>query len=133
MRLALAALGPQARERIRERARALTTEGHPADGDPCAMLEQEGACAIYSARPLVCRTQGHALLYPVGTIVEGATYATAKSGEITWCPLNYTEGKPNSEDVLQAGLVDASLAQINHRIDPERALERVSMIDLALG
>jgi Fe-S-cluster containining protein len=133
VRLSLAALAPEQREGVRARARGLADEEQPADDAPCAMLEEDGACAIYSARPLVCRTQGHALLYPKGTIPEEGVYGTAKSGEITWCPLNYTEGKPKSEDVLQAGLIDAGLAQINRRIDAERALERVSMIDLALG
>ena len=133
VRLALAALEPEARERVRRRATALTAEGAPADDDPCAMLEPDGACAIYSARPLVCRSQGQALLYPKGTLPAGGVYATAKAGEITWCPLNYTAGKPNSEDVLQASLIDASLAEVNRRADAERALERVAMVDLALG
>jgi Fe-S-cluster containining protein len=133
VRLALAALEPGSRERIRERARALAAEGDPEEDEPCAMLEANGACAIHSARPLACRTQGHALLYPRGTVPQASVYATTKGGEITWCPLNYTEGKPNSEDVLQVGLIDASLAQINRRADAARARERVSMVDLALG
>ena len=133
VRTALAGLSEATRERIRARARALAAAAEtPRDG-ACVMLEDDGGCAIYASRPMVCRTQGHALLYPKGTIPEGGIYGTTKSGEITWCPLNYTDGKPKSEDVLQAGLIDAGLAQINRRIDAERALERVSMIDLALG
>ena len=132
VRLGLAALDDGARERIRARARALVAESDPADDDPCAMLEPDGACAIYPARPLVCRTQGQALLYPKRTLPENTVFATSEKGEITWCPLNYTEGKPRSEDILQASLIDASLARVNERADASRALERVSMTDLAL-
>jgi Fe-S-cluster containining protein len=130
VRLTLAALDTGARERIRARAEALPDDApHEAT---CVMLEEDGACAIYSARPIVCRTQGHALLHRKGPLPAGAIYGTAKHGDITWCPLNYTEGKPKSEDVLQAGIVDAALAQVNQRADEARALERTAMSDLAL-
>lgn len=134
VRLALAALDAETRERIRRRAVALTAEGDPADDDPCAMLEQDGACAIYSARPLVCRTQGHALLYPQGTLPGEGVYATAKAGEITWCPLNYTAELPRSEDVLEAERIDEVLAGINLLAadDPEDALVRTPMSALVL-
>ena len=130
VRLALAALAPEPRERIRERAKALPADAP--DDTPCVMLEEEGACAIYSARPLICRTQGHGLLYPKGTLPEKATFATTKTGQITWCPLNYKERKPNSEDILQAGVIDAVLGEVNLRADADRALERVELSALAL-
>jgi hypothetical protein len=130
-RLALNALPPESRERIRARAAALPAE--PPDDAACVMLEEDGACAIYSARPIVCRTQGHGLLYPKGTLPEGSIFATSSTGEITWCPLNYTEGKPRSEDILQAGVIDAVLAQVNLRaVGAEGAQARVEMSALAL-
>jgi hypothetical protein len=131
VRLGLAAMPSEARERVRSRAAALPEE---VQGDtPCVMLEEDGACAIYSTRPLVCRTQGHGLLYPKGTLPPKSTFATASAGEITWCPLNYKQGKPRSEDVLQAGVIDAVLAQVNLRaVGAERALERVDISMLAL-
>lgn len=130
VRFGLAALDGETRERVRARAAALPED--PADDTPCVMLEDDGACAIYAARPLVCRTQGHGLLYPKKTLPEKSVFATSSSGEITWCPLNYTVGKPNSEDILQAGVIDAVLAQVNLRaVGAERAQERVDMADLA--
>lgn len=96
----------------------------------CVMLESDGACAIYEARPLVCRTQGHALRYPAGTLASGAVRATGPDAEITWCPLNYTERPPASEDVLDAERVDVLLALVNRRATP-RPLERVALRALA--
>ncbi len=130
VRLSLAALEAGARERVRARAAALPEDAP--DDTPCVLLEEDGACAIYSARPLVCRTQGHGLLYPEGTLPQEAVSATTKNGEITWCPLNYEERKPHSEDILQAGVIDAVLGQVNRRAVGERALERVEVSKLAL-
>ena len=51
IREALAALGIEAREALAARARG---------GDPgiCPALEDDGRCAIYANRPLICRTHG---------------------------------------------------------------------------
>jgi Fe-S-cluster containining protein len=123
VRDALAALDVPARSRLAERA------GHPSRR--CVMLEGDGRCAIYEARPLVCRTQGHALRYPPGTLPESAVRATGASAEVTWCPLNYTEQGPAAEDVLDAERVDVLLALVNRRVT-DRPLERVSLVALAL-
>ena len=100
------------------------------------MLGDTGQCVVYEQRPLVCRTQGHALRYPAGFVPEGAVRARAvrvspaggparletheqdgggASGEITFCPLNYTAKPPEAADVLDAERVDQLLALVNHR------------------
>ncbi len=56
MRRHLATLGPAEREALRTRALR---------GDPtrCAALDERGRCAVYEARPLICRTHGLALRF----------------------------------------------------------------------
>lgn len=129
VRLFLAALPAQRRTELR--ARASTP---PTAGGPCAMLDADGGCAIYAERPLVCRTQGNALRYPADVLPAETVFARAQGGDITWCPLNYRERSPRSEDVLEASLIDELLAQANlaaARGDTERALERTSLRHLA--
>ncbi len=131
VRAALARLDLASRERVRERARALEFDER-ADR-PCALLEPDGACAIYSDRPLVCRTQGHALLYPPNVLPEDAVFATVENGAITWCPLNFTESAPKSEDVLDCRRIDEllALASFETNGEPESVLERVELRTLA--
>jgi hypothetical protein len=94
-----------------QQARELTGEHEPR----CAMLGADGRCGVYEARPLVCRTQGHALRYPPGFVPESAVRSRVRDGEVTHCPLNYTEAAPASPDVLDAERVDQLLALVNHR------------------
>jgi hypothetical protein len=51
VRAALAALPPDRRQALRARARR-------GEGQACAALEDDGRCAVYAARPLVCRSHG---------------------------------------------------------------------------
>jgi len=51
--------------------------GEPAPVGRCAMLDAEGACRVYEARPYVCRTQG----YPL-------RWAEAEGERRDICPLN---------------------------------------------
>jgi hypothetical protein len=44
--------------RIRDEFGALLEGGTPRAPGACAMLDDEGGCRIYGARPYVCRTQG---------------------------------------------------------------------------
>jgi Fe-S-cluster containining protein len=110
--------------RLAERARSPRVEG-----GPCVMLE-DGRCVVYEARPLVCRTQGHALRYPAGTLEDAAVRARAGGGDVTWCPLNYVERPPGASDVLDAERVDVLLAMVNRRA-ATHPLRRTSLRVLA--
>jgi Fe-S-cluster containining protein len=145
----LAALSPEQRARVRARGeRELSHEQQLAHAEAsaehalesgelpsprCAMLEDDGSCAIYAFRPLVCRTQGHALRYPSDFIPTEAVLLRTKSGDVTWCPLNYTATPPRSDDVLDAERVDQILALIARRHAPsdEAALTRAGLSELA--
>lgn len=135
VRAGLSALSTEQRQHVRARGqRELTREQLSHEAPRCAMLEDDGSCAIYAHRPLVCRTQGHALRYPPNVVPLAAVRAHAKAGEVTWCPLNYTNAAPQSADVLDAQLVDQLLGVVNLRFvqdDKQRALLREALSALA--
>jgi Fe-S-cluster containining protein len=93
---ALDALPEPVAERIRERARQATADG------PCPLLEA-GACLLYAARPIICRTHGLPLLTGEG-----------EARRIDFCPENF-----RGIDTLPAGAVidldrlNTTLAAIN--------------------
>lgn len=102
-----------------------------AGGNGCALLGEDGRCGAYDARPLVCRTQGLALLYPADTVPADAIFARAGTSEVTWCPLNFTSGPPAAGETLDAELTDRMLALVNRRhAGRARALERRSIRDI---
>jgi Fe-S-cluster containining protein len=116
LRKAIAGLGEAAQKAVAARGlRELAREQRGEAGARCAMLEPNGSCATYDARPLVCRTQGHALLYPPGFVPEASVRQRTAKGDITHCPLNYSAEAPGARDVLDAGLVDKLLAVVNLR------------------
>jgi Fe-S-cluster containining protein len=116
----LDALSADARAAVAERGRLeQAREASDPDGASsiarCAMLEPDGRCAVYEHRPLVCRTQGHALRYPAGFIPEAAVRARTSGGDIAHCPLNFTHAAPRGEDVLDAERVDEILSIVGRR------------------
>lgn len=142
LREALAQLPADERARVRARGvEELLREGRGDAPARCAMLGDDERCVVYQGRPLVCRTQGHALRYPPGFIPEAAIARKSANGEETWCPLNYDAAEPNGEDVLDAERVDQILAVVSARYlarTPEgvqrplaRTPERVHGHDLA--
>ncbi|MFT3923612.1 MAG: YkgJ family cysteine cluster protein [Myxococcales bacterium] len=143
VRTALTALPAAQRAEIAERGRREGAREADGRGSPrCAMLSDDGQCAVYAQRPLVCRTQGHALRYPPGFVPAGAVRArtsgaaSSSAGEITYCPLNYTEQAPGAADVLDAERVDQLLAIVNHRFALARGVsaeQRTSISELAQG
>lgn len=82
---------------------------------PCVMLGDDGRCAIYPARPLICRTQGLPLLYESDLLPAEAVLGRTERGDVTWCPLNFTHAPPEAEDVLDADRIDQMLALVNRR------------------
>lgn len=134
VRGALAALEPGRRAAVRAR----TVDPRVTAEERCVMLDEAGRCDVYEARPLVCRSQGLPLLYPLAAIPPEARAAEAELPDgpraIVWCPLNFAAQPPESEDLLDAERVDVALARLTRahargeRLDP---LRRVSLIALA--
>ncbi|MBN4049432.1 YkgJ family cysteine cluster protein [bacterium AH-315-N03] len=118
LRQAIQALPPERREALAERD----------SSSACALLDADGRCEVYEARPLVCRTQGLPLRYPANTVPVDAVMGRAGDADVTWCPLNFTLRKPKSADVLDAERVDVMLALVNRRAAGESlALRRRSI------
>lgn len=122
---AIAALPAQSRAAIAARGRREAEREARGEQPRCAMLDEDGRCGVYAQRPLVCRTQGLPLQYPAGLVPEASVRGRSPRGEITYCPLNFTEAAPVSSDVLDAERVDQLLALVNlrfaeaHGLDPE--------------
>lgn len=90
VRSAWRSLSANARAAVTARARG---------GEACVFREPgTGLCGIYGARPLVCRTHGLAVL---------------ALQQLDTCPLNYRDGWPAREHVLDLERVNEPLAVVN--------------------
>jgi len=85
---ALLALPPESWRPIVDQAREAQERRVRPEPVSCPCLLDD-RCAIYAARPVICRTQGLPLLYE---IEDGAR-------EVDFCPLNFT--KPGATDELE--------------------------------
>lgn len=113
---AIAALPEAKRGEIAARGQRELEREQRGESEPrCALLDADGRCAVYAHRPLVCRTQGLALRYPHGVVPVSAVRARLAHGDVTCCPLNFTEHVPAAEDVLDAERVDQLLGLVNLR------------------
>jgi hypothetical protein len=130
IRRALGALDGATRGAIRARADAPVTRPGASAAD-CVMLSREGACDVYPARPLVCRTQGLPLRYPRSVVPEASVMMRGSTGDVTWCPLNFTDTPPRSASVLDAERVDQMLSLVNLRFAGDEAGARIRLRDLA--
>lgn len=82
--------------RIRERARLSSVDG------PCPLLE-DGACLLYVARPLICRTHGLPLLVSAG-----------EARRLDYCPENFQDiDALPAAAVIDLERLNTTLAAIN--------------------
>lgn len=103
VRAHIAALSGDVRERLHARAEA------PIE-DRCVALESDGRCAIYEARPLVCRSHG------VPVRVRDAR----RLPMVDACPRNFREGGPGAVDA-DCVLDQETLSTMLHAVDAEHA------------
>lgn len=108
---------PELRERLAARAR---------DGDPsvCAALDDSGACEIYEARPLVCRSHG----VPIRSRRDSLPV-------IDCCPLNFAgelgPGGVDPDAVLDQETLSTVLMAVDMAFAEETGAERGERIELA--
>lgn len=68
-------------------------------GERCVFLDPDGRCAVYAARPLLCRTHGPA-------VHQGAE-------GLAWCALNFTEVAPAAVAALVGADAVLGLEHLN--------------------
>jgi uncharacterized protein len=81
----------------------------------CAFLDSSGACQIYEARPVLCRTHGLPLL---------------AGSDVTVCELNFTTRAPTAAESIDATRLQSLLVVVNAR-HPDGAGPRVPLRALA--
>jgi Fe-S-cluster containining protein len=102
--LSLLKLSPQMRRRIQHRARHTNSFG------PCPLLE-DGACRMYTARAVICRTHG------LPTLTE---YRGHRS--VGFCEKNFRNLSPiPQEDIIDLAQLNNTLAEINRRFVSDAA------------
>ena len=120
----LAAADPALRTRVRAQA------DDPAHQDRCALLV-DGRCAVYTDRPLICRSHG----LPIAVLDP-----TDSSGQLRLdhCPLNFQHEPPPRASILRLDAVNqplAVLASLWSQAEPtERSPDsddRIALADLA--
>lgn len=103
VREAYLALDPALRDRIRARAERVVAGDESA---ACPMLIDD-RCAIYEARPLICRTQGLPLLIEAD---DGGL-------EVDFCPLNFTQSgavdELDEDHLVPLDAINTRLALVN--------------------
>lgn len=60
----------------------------PHQGKRCALLDEQGACVVYEARPLVCRSHGAPLQFR--PLADGKKDSESQLRQRDVCPLNFT-------------------------------------------
>ncbi len=78
--------------------------------DACVFLDVDGRCAVYAARPLLCRTHGLPLV--TGEPARGALRVV---DDISVCALNFTGRPPTRADALDAGRLLQLLVTVDRR------------------
>lgn len=101
----------------------------------CTFLDAEGACTIYEARPMVCRTHGLPLRMPEASPESRAVRRPLKVlDDVEVCSLNFTERAFAPADVLDAERIAALLLVVEQRFrargGQEGATDRVSLSSL---
>lgn len=86
--------------------------------DRCVFLDGEGACRIYAARPLLCRTHGLAL--KTSTPTQGPLRIV---DDLSVCALNYTERAPQPAEILDAERLLALLVTVDRRFKDAAGLD----------
>lgn len=112
---AIAALAPQARQRLRQHLQAQDTPWQVLDQpQPCVLLAQ-GRCSVYHGRPLLCRMHGYPLYSAMLERPDGR--------KRDCCPLNFSDIALEAlepQAVYNLDLVNQTLAAINHVFVRER-------------
>lgn len=129
IREALSAMDADRRQSLRERARRVATETDAAGS--CAALDPSGLCAVYEARPLVCRSHGLPLRFAAE---EASVTGTRRLPVLDACFRNFTERALSSipaDCVLDQQNLSTTLAAIDASFADATGRPRFARDDLA--
>jgi Fe-S-cluster containining protein len=100
----------------------------------CAFLDDDGACTVYEARPVLCRTHGLALKSS-GKEDQEARGLRVLADDVSACELNYTTRAPAAAEVLDATKLMMLLVTVDRRyrarVGIDDDVSRVALTDLA--
>ncbi len=114
--IALQKLAPEMRRRIEHKARQINSFG------PCPLLE-DGACLMYEARAVICRTHG----LPVRTEYKGHR-------TVGFCLKNFKHRSPiPDEDIIDLAHLNGSLAAVNSKFVSEVEVPRLARKRLTIA
>ncbi len=109
---------------INEKAEA-NAKANPHQGQRCSFLDAEGACLVYEARPIVCRSHG----VPLKTVMDphSAVQISSTPMHLSVCPLNFTDLQ--LKDVgdhyfINLDTLNTILVLLNQQFDPKNAEKR---------
>lgn len=94
-------------------------KNNPWQNSRCAFLDAEGACSIYEARPVICRSHG----FPIRFVADDKVMTDV-------CPLNFDgESIENlaADAVIDIDKLNTLLAVINIRFNQETADQRIGL------
>lgn len=78
----------------------------------CAFLDVDGACTVYDARPVLCRTHGLALKSDGASATRGLRVLAS---DVSACELNYRDRAPAIDEVLDATRLLMLLVTVDRR------------------
>lgn len=100
---------------LQERLEQLQAQ-NPHGGTRCSMLDADGRCLVYAARPLVCRSHGVPL--------------HVEAGRLDACPLNFTDlplAQLDAADRIDLQTLNLLLAVVQRRYDASGAERRFAL------
>jgi len=98
---------------------------NPHNGQRCSFLDSEGACLIYEARPIVCRSHG----VPLKTSfkADDAAHISSTPALLSVCPLNFTDMELTdigNHYFINLDTLNTILVLLNQQFEPKTAEKR---------
>ncbi len=100
-------------------------QANPHKGQRCSFLDAEGACLVYEARPIVCRSHG----VPLKTALDpnAAVHISSTEMQLSVCSLNFSD--MNLQDVgdhyfINLDTLNTILVLLNQQFDAKNAEKR---------
>jgi uncharacterized protein len=98
----------------------------------CAFLDATGACSVYEARPILCRTHGLPLRANQSANARGTLTIV---DDVSVCALNFTKRPPRTDEILDADKLLMLLVTVDRRFRMRVGLpddaSRVPLAELA--